>query len=91
MNQRHEKAVVKKLESGMLNIELSKVANAGPASHADPGLISIRSKISHDRKATAASTALNVVNYGDTSNASTKRALGHLESGSDRFTDQITE
>lgn len=36
MAQHHEQAVLKKLESGMLNIELSKVSS--PNSFADPNL-----------------------------------------------------
>ena len=75
----------------MLNIELSKVINGGPSSHADPGLPSVRSKMSQDRKGTAASTAMNFGPFGEASAASSKRVHGHLESGSDRFTDQITE
>lgn len=40
---------------------------------------------------TAASTAMNFGPFGEASAASSKRVHGHLESGSDRFTDQITE
>lgn len=42
MNVHQDKAVLKKLESGMLNIELSKVTN--PAKNVDPNLTTVRSK-----------------------------------------------
>ena len=75
----------------MLNIELSKVANSLPGSHMDTNLMSARSKLSQDRKGTAASTAMQTGHPLEGSSASTKRLRGHLESGSDRFADQINE
>ena len=75
----------------MLNIELSKVTNSLPGSQIDTNLMSVRSKMSQDRKGTAASTAMQMAHPGEGSSASTKRLRGHLESGSDRFTDQINE
>ena len=64
-----------KLESGMLNIELSKVCSTGPASHADHAATSIRSKVSHDkdRKGANASATVNRGLLPDGSVLSTNR------------------
>lgn len=91
INAQTDGAVVKNLESGSLNIELSKVNNNGPASYADQNLASMRSKFSQDPKGTTASTAMQVGYPGEGSVTSTRRGPAQPESASDKALDQMIE
>lgn len=49
----------------MLNIELSKVTSSMPGSNIDANVLSHRSKLSQDRKGTAASSAMQMGHPGE--------------------------